>query len=149
MKHLLVLLPLYILVHAFPAYKRAELDNCLRDAGVPTAAAATATPFNSRLPFAPAAVAVPTTLEHIQAAVVCGAQAGVKVTAKSGGHSYASLGLGGEDGHLVLELERMNGVTVDRESNMATIQAGARLGHVATQLYNQGRRAISHGTCPG
>ncbi len=128
----------------------ATLDTCLRDAGVPTAAAGSESPFNRRLPFAPAAVAVPTSIEHIQAAVVCGAQAGLKVSAKSGGHSYSSLGLGGEDGHLVLELERMNAVTVDRaRGNMATVQPGARLGHVATQLYSQGRRAISHGTCPG
>jgi len=129
--------------------KRAQLDDCLRAAGVPTAAANSAQAFNNRLPIRPAAVAVPTSLEHIQAAVVCGSDAGVKVSAKSGGHSYASLGLGGEDGHLVLDLERMNGVTLDRQSNIATIQAGARLGHVATLLFNQGRRAISHGTCPG
>ncbi len=136
-------------VYGLPAQKQAQLDSRLRDAGVPTAAANPVGPFNSRLPYKPAAVAVPTRLEHIQAAVRCGSQSDVKVSAKGGGHSYASLGLGGEDDHLVLQLDHMNAVSVDPDTNVATVQAGARLGHVATQLYNQGRRAISHGTCPG
>ncbi len=49
----------------------------------------------------------------------------------------------------MIELDRMNKVTLDTTTNVATIQAGARLGHVFTNLNRQGRRAISHGTCPG
>jgi len=32
---------------------------------------------------------------------------------------------------------------------VADVQPGARLGNVALALWNQGRKAISHGTCPG
>ena len=143
--------------HAFSFHvtKRAAINSCLEAAGVPVDADGSndlrldVAPFNTRLPYTPVAVAVPSTVQHIQAAVSCGAKVGVKVTPKCGGHSYASLGLGGEDGHLVVELDRMNNVTVDPTTNIATIQGGARLGHVATQLYAQGKRAISHGTCPG
>ncbi|KAK2058252.1 FAD binding domain-containing protein [Colletotrichum caudatum] len=42
----------------------------------------------------------------------------------------------------------MFGVTLNAD-NTATVQAGARLGHVATTLLDQGGRAISHGSCPG
>lgn len=107
------------------------------------------TPFNKRLPYTPAAIAVPTTVDQIQAAVACGAKLEYKVTAKCGGHSYASLGLGGEDGHLIIELDRMNSVTLNTETNIATVQSGTRLGHLAAELFEQGGRAISHGTCPG
>ncbi|KAK5989210.1 FAD-linked oxidoreductase subF [Cladobotryum mycophilum] len=106
------------------------------------------TPYNLRLVFNPSAVVIPRSIQQIQAAVSCGIQNGVRVSAKSGGHSYGSFGYGGEDGHLVIELDRMNAVTL-HENNTATIQSGARLGHAATELFKQGHRAIAHGACPG
>lgn len=136
-------------------HKRAALDDCLSSASVPVDVPgsadwkADAAPYNPRLTYTPIAIAVPTKTEHIQSAVSCAAKLGVKVSAKSGGHSYASLGFGGEDGHLMVQLDRMYNVTLNQSTNVATIQAGARLGHVATELYNQGRRAFPHGTCPG
>lgn len=135
--------------------KRAAIEDCLTTAKVPFDTKGSqawnedVAPFNQRLKYIPAAIAVPTTTDHIVAAVKCGAQVGLKVTPKSGGHSYASLGLGGEDGHLVVELDRMNKVTLNTTSKIASIQAGSRLGHVFTELWKQGKRAISHGTCPG
>ncbi|GAB1313305.1 Glucooligosaccharide oxidase [Madurella fahalii] len=138
-----------------PHAKRAAIDDCLNAAEVPVDTPGSAdwevdaNPFNQRLPYTPVAIAVPTTVEHIQAAVSCAAKAGVKVNPKSGGHSYASFGLGGEDGHLVVQLDRMNEVTLDPATQIATVSPGARLGHVATVLYEQGKRAFSHGTCPG
>jgi len=135
--------------------KRAAIDDCLNSASVPVDAPgsadwkADAAPYNPRLTYTPVAIAVPTKAEHVQSAVSCAAKVGLKVNAKSGGHSYASLGFGGEDGHLMVQLDRMYNVTLNKATNVATIQAGARLGHVATELYNQGQRAIAHGTCPG
>jgi FAD/FMN-containing dehydrogenase len=134
---------------------RATIDKCLTDAGVPVDAKGTpdyerdVAPFNIRIPFTPVAIAVPQTIAHIQKSVQCGKKLGIKVSAKSGGHSYANFGFGGEDGHLVVELDRMYNVTLDKRTNIATVQPGARLGHVATVLYEEYNRAIAHGTCPG
>jgi FAD/FMN-containing dehydrogenase len=131
-----------------------DLDDCLTCAGVPFNVRGSASwrkdvaPFNARLPYVPVAIAVPTEIAHIQDAVRCAAKVGVKASPKCGGHSYASFGLGGEDGHLVIELDRMKNVVVGSDG-IARIQAGARLGHVASELYAQGKRAIAHGTCPG
>ncbi|KAK4221434.1 hypothetical protein QBC38DRAFT_403351 [Podospora fimiseda] len=138
-----------------PLNKRAAIDDCLKTANVPVNAPnsndwrADSNPFNQRLKYTPVAMAVPTNVQQIAAAVSCAAKVGVKVNPKSGGHSYASFGLGGENGHFIVQLDRMNRVTYDSASQIATVEAGARLGHVATLLYNQGRRAFSHGTCPG
>ncbi|KAI0143385.1 hypothetical protein BJ166DRAFT_90280 [Pestalotiopsis sp. NC0098] len=143
------------LTQATAINKRAALDDCLSSAAVPVDAAgsadwnADAAPYNPRLTYKPVAIAVPTKIEHIQSAVSCAAKVGVKINAKAGGHSYASLGFGGEDGHLMVQLDRMYNITLNKSTNIATVQAGARLGHVATELYNQGQRAIAHGTCPG
>ncbi|KAF3079475.1 hypothetical protein TWF102_003626 [Orbilia oligospora] len=105
--------------------------------------------FNLRIPFTPVAVAMPTTVPQVQAAVNCGARYRLKISAKAGGHSYANHGIGGEDGHLMINLKYINSVVLDTTTNVATVGPGARLGNVALGLYNQGKRAISHGTCPG
>lgn len=133
---------------------RALIDKCLADAGVPVDVNGTAdyardvAPFNIRLPYIPTVIAVPLTTDHIKKSVLCGKKLGIKVTAKSGGHSYASYGLGGENGHILVELDRMYNVTYNAASNIATVQPGARLGHLATVLYDQYGRAVAHGTCP-
>jgi FAD/FMN-containing dehydrogenase len=151
---LAVAAPIISLVNGFTQAQQAAIQECLEGAGVPVNALNSTgwnndvAPFNLRVRYTPIAIAVPATIKHIQDSVACGVKSNLKVNPKSGGHSYASFGLGGENGHLVIQLDRMKSVTVDQD-NIATIQAGARLGHVALELFAQGKRAISHGTCPG
>jgi hypothetical protein len=106
-------------------------------------------PYNLRLNYTPIAVAVPSTVPQVQAAVKCAAKLGVKVNPKSGGHSYASHSLGGEDGHFVVDLKLFRETSVDGGSQVATVGPGARLGNVALALFAQGERALAHGICPG
>ena len=135
--------------------KAQALAECLTKAGVPNNPVGSsewkldAAPYNLRLNFTPVAIAVPSTTKHIQDSVACAAQLGIKANAKCGGHSYGSFGLGGEDGHLTIEMDRMNKVVLNNATGIATVEGGSRLGHVAWELYNQGKRAFSHGTCPG
>jgi FAD/FMN-containing dehydrogenase len=140
-----------ILASAAAVNKQTKVQDCLTAAGIPGPANLTFTikPFNLRLPFAPAAVAVPTTLAQVQAAVKCGVQAGLKINPKSGGHSYAAHSLGGEDGHFMIDLKFWNSVVVDNVTQIATVGPAGRLGNIAQSLYSQGKRAFSHGTCPG
>ncbi|KAK4158757.1 putative reticuline oxidase precursor [Cladorrhinum sp. PSN259] len=152
------LAPLFALLGlaaASPFDKATALSDCLVGSGVPTNAPGSAdwkldaAPFNLRLNFTPVAIAVPTTPKHVQDAVACAAQLGIKANAKCGGHSYASFGLGGEDGHLTIEMDRMNKVVLDNTTGIATVEGGSRLGHIVSELYQQGKRGFSHGTCPG
>jgi FAD/FMN-containing dehydrogenase len=152
---LFALLGLAGAAYASPFDKADTLADCLTKAGVPIDESGSAeykldaTPFNLRLNYTPVAVAAVTTTKHVQDAVTCARQLRIKANAKCGGHSYASFGLGGEDGHLVIEMSRMNKVVLDNATGIATAEGGTRLGHLAWELYNQGKRAISHGTCPG
>jgi FAD/FMN-containing dehydrogenase len=131
-----------------------KVIQCLTAAGVPQALPGTpefarsSRPHNLRLPFTPLAIAVPSAVSHVQAAIACGREHGVKVNAKSGGHSYASHGIGGEDGHLVVDLRLLNEVVVDPNTNIATVGPGAKLGNMAIALDAQGKRSIPHGVCP-
>ena len=129
------------------------LVNCLIRSKVPQYVPGSETfsqniiPYNLRLNFTPVALVVPTSVSQVQAAVGCASKHGVKVNPKSGGHSYAGHSLGGEDGHLVVDLRYFKNITLDTTTNIATVGPGARLGNLALGLYNQGGRAIAHGVC--
>jgi hypothetical protein len=154
---LFTLLSLLLITASCDAFfhKRAAIQDCLTTAKVPQLTPGTANftqaikPFNLRLPYTPVAVAQPTTTQHVQDAVACGVKLGIQVTPKGGGHSYASHSLGGEDGHLMVDMKYWTNVTVDQTTFIASVGTGARLGNVATAIYAQGKRALSHGTCAG
>lgn len=143
------------LIAAHAGSALASVAECLDGAGVPYYDAdsddwdTVITPYNRRLAgVTPSAVIYATETEHVQQAVRCAAENDLKVSVKSGGHNYANYGLGGEDGHVVIQLDRMPGVTLHGDDT-ATINAGTRLGLVALELFEQGGRGMSHGTCPG
>ena len=112
--------------------------------------AARATPYNLRLAYTPAVIVVPTTVKHVSDAVVCASKNGVKVQAKSGGHSYASYDFVGQNGGMTIDLESFQEISLDA-SYVAKVGGGVRLGNLALGIYNQNNahRALPHGTCPG
>lgn len=109
----------------------------------------TIAPYNLRLPWQPAGVAIPTTPEEVAAALSCAKKYKVKVQPRGGGHSYGAMSLGGKDGSLMIDMNRFNKIQLDNATKVAKVGAGVRLGNLATALYNQGGRALPHGTCPG
>lgn len=58
-------------------------------------------------------------------------------------------GLGGEDGALVIDLMNMKDFSMDTNTWQATIGGGTKLSDLTKKLHDNGKRAISHGTCPG
>lgn len=76
--------------------------------------------------------------------VSCGAQQGMNVSARSGGHSYAAYGL---SGNLVIDLRNLTTLTVNSDGT-AVVGTGNSLGSLAEGLWNNGQRALPHGTCP-
>ncbi|KAI0411047.1 hypothetical protein F5X98DRAFT_65093 [Xylaria grammica] len=105
--------------------------------------------YNLDLPVTPIAVTRPQTAQDVSAFVKCAATNNVKVQPKSGGHSYANYGLGGDDGALVIDLLNLQDFSIDTKTWQATIGGGTKLADVTNKLHNNGKRAISHGTCPG
>ncbi|CAK7199615.1 hypothetical protein SEUCBS139899_002298 [Sporothrix eucalyptigena] len=106
-------------------------------------------PYNLAVNVTPAAVVRPQSAADVAAFVTCAASNGVSVQAKSGGHSYANFGLGGQDGELTIDLSALNQFSMDNTTWQATIGPGAVLGDVTTQLIDNGNRAFAHGVCPG
>ncbi|KAI1167398.1 hypothetical protein F5B18DRAFT_601655 [Nemania serpens] len=105
--------------------------------------------YNLDIPVAPIAVTRPQTAEDISGFVQCAAANNVKVQPRSGGHSYANYGLGGEDGALVVDLFKLQDFSMDANTWRATVGGGTKLSDLTQRLHDNGKRAISHGTCPG
>jgi hypothetical protein len=89
-----------------PTASSSNIASCLDSKKVPVRwsnapdYAELAEPFNLRLSYKPYVIALPETNQHVQNAVLCAALCGIKVQAKSGGHSYASYSSGGQDGSM-------------------------------------------------
>ncbi|KAJ8481694.1 hypothetical protein ONZ45_g15225 [Pleurotus djamor] len=147
------LLSVASLVAAFPHDIRADLVTCLKSAGLSVVApgapdyAQDSLAFNRRFTYTPAAIVFPTSPAQVSSAVKCAKSSNVPVAARSGGHSYGAFGLGGQNGALVVDLSKMKKITMNSDQT-ATIQTGNRLGDVASTLFNNGGRAMPHGTCP-
>ncbi|KAG8914521.1 hypothetical protein FRC00_012801 [Tulasnella sp. 408] len=130
------------------------LNSCLANLGVRTMTASSSgygdasLAFNRRFSYKPAAIVYPKTKDEVSLVVKCAAAAKAPVVARSGGHSYAAYGLGGQDGALVVDLSSMKSISVDQSSGLAVSQTGNRLGDLAQYIWDNGRRALPHGTCP-
>ncbi|MEA2291143.1 MAG: hypothetical protein QOF17_163 [Solirubrobacteraceae bacterium] len=93
----------------------------------------------------PRAVLVAHGAGDVQAAVRWAARHGVRIAARSGGHSYA--GYSTPDGGLVVDLRRLDGIALQRAGTRAAIGAGARLGRVYARLSAHGV-SVPAGSCP-
>ncbi|KAF8990467.1 hypothetical protein BDQ17DRAFT_1433750 [Cyathus striatus] len=105
-------------------------------------------PYNLRYDsqFRPAAITFPSTVAQVAQIVKAGYRNDYRVAARSGGHSYIADGLGGRTGSVVVDMRRLNTITVNSDTT-ATIGSGSRLGDVDLALNSRGR-ALPHGTCP-
>ncbi len=102
--------------------------------------------FNTRFDgVAPLAVLLCERDADVKAAVRWARRYGVRIVARSGGHSYA--GYSTTRGGLVIDLRRLNGVRYDRASRTAVVGPGARLIDVYAALARSGV-TVPGGSCP-
>jgi FAD/FMN-containing dehydrogenase len=112
------------------------------DAGYDVARLLTSTRFDAVKPLA---VAYCETAGDVRRCVLWSKQHGVPLRARSGGHSYG--GWSTVHGGLVVDVGRMNAITVDGSAATARVGAGARLIDVYEALWER-RRTIPAGSCP-
>jgi FAD/FMN-containing dehydrogenase len=103
--------------------------------------------FNTRFDDStPAAVVTVVSAGDLQKAMAFAVTNGIKVTARSGGHSY--IGDSAANGAMVIDLRQLpGGITFDDGSALATVSAAADLDSVQTALAAHGR-SIPAGSCP-
>lgn len=143
------------LASAAPAGTNSTVSQCLNGKDVPyrmtsdSDYAELIEPYNLALPYSPVVVVLAETQQNVQDAVLCAAENGIKVQAKSGGHSYASFNLGGKDGSMMISLEAFQEIELDASTGIVKVGGGVRIGNLADGIFNQGQRAVPHGTRPG
>jgi hypothetical protein len=112
------------------------------DAGYDVARLLTSTRFDAVKPLA---VAYCENAGDVARCVRWSKRHGVPLRARSGGHSYG--GWSTVQGGLVVDVSRMNAVTVDAAAATARVGAGAKLIDVYEGLWER-RRTIPAGSCP-
>jgi FAD/FMN-containing dehydrogenase len=103
--------------------------------------------YNVCVPATPEIVILPATIEQVSQAVICASNLGLPIQARSGGHSYASHSSGGTDGSAVVDLRKLQDVELSSDG-IVRVGGGVRLGSLASVIFEQGGRALAHGTCP-
>ncbi|ETK77645.1 hypothetical protein F441_16411 [Phytophthora nicotianae CJ01A1] len=110
-----------------------------------------ATGPKARIDRKPLGVYFATSEDDVVRAVTCSVSNGLAPVPRSGGHSYEVLS--SMDGSLVIDMADMVDVNLvsenqDEGSALATVQAGARLAWIYTELDRLGGYNFNAGTCP-
>jgi hypothetical protein len=79
--------------------------------------------WNGAIDRHPSCIAVCADAEDVSHAVRLAADNGLRMTVRGGGHNVAGRSI--RDGSLLLDLSKLRGVSVNRESRVATVQGGA------------------------
>lgn len=79
--------------------------------------------WNGDIDRRPAVIARCTSVEDVQAALAFGRERGLRISVRSGGHSFPGLSVA--DGALMIDLRAMNKVSIDPDARLATVQGGA------------------------
>ncbi|XP_037024131.1 uncharacterized FAD-linked oxidoreductase YvdP-like [Bradysia coprophila] len=95
----------------------------------------------------PLAYLVATHVSDVQKAVTCCGLIKVRIVARSGGHSYIKNGFG-DSRSLIVDLAKMNHISVDPKQMTSEIGAGAKLAQVSFTLWKNGKFLIPGGICP-
>ncbi|KAJ1023590.1 hypothetical protein NDA16_003207 [Ustilago loliicola] len=101
--------------------------------------------YNPLFHYSPLLIALPTSETELASIVKCVSthQGQYKLSPRSGGHSYESYSLGGQDGSVVIDLSQLQSITVDSSKKEATVGAGVRLGTLAATLGKQAYKTNS------
>jgi hypothetical protein len=94
----------------------------------------------------PLAYVLPRKVEEVQLSVICAGKAGLRVVAKSGGHSYTKYSFGDSDA-VVVDLQRMNRVKIESGKRSAEVGSGVLSGSLSSQLLSAGF-LVPNGLCP-
>ncbi|KAJ0785595.1 putative berberine/berberine, FAD-binding domain, PCMH-type, FAD-binding, type PCMH, subdomain 1 [Helianthus annuus] len=99
----------------------------------------------------PAVIVFPETKEQLVKTVVCARESSLEIRVRGGGHSYEGVSSVAMDGHpfVVIDLTRLDRVSVDVNLGTAWVEAGATLGQTYCAIAESTNvHGFSAGSCP-
>ncbi|XP_062228988.1 berberine bridge enzyme-like Cyn d 4 [Phragmites australis] len=99
----------------------------------------------------PLYIVTPTNASHVQAAVVCGRQNGLRIRVRSGGHDYEGLSYRSEHPEVfaVVDLSNLRAVRINQQTSTAWVDSGATLGELYYAIGQASKQlAFPAGLCP-
>ena len=127
------------------------LLSCLHASGLKslTTISSSASEFSSLLNFStqnlrfteaetprPYVIIIPESQSQLVKSVLCGIENGWEIRVRSGGHSYEGLSYTSDVPFLLIDLLKLNKITVDVKAKTAWVEAGATLGEVYSAIAN-------------
>ncbi|KAK2985527.1 hypothetical protein RJ640_015852, partial [Escallonia rubra] len=94
-----------------------------------------ATPTTPR----PQVIVTPLDETHIQSAIYCAKKHGLEIRIRSGGHDFEGASYISKDPFVILDLFKLNSITVDVENATAWVQSGATLGELYYAISKKSR----------
>ncbi|KAG0051010.1 hypothetical protein BGZ83_004227 [Gryganskiella cystojenkinii] len=104
--------------------------------------------FNHIFDLKPSAIFHPASEADAAAAVMCAVAHNASIIPRSGGHSFEGYSGGDKNGSLVIDLNLFQQFAIDRDTGIATVGAGYRLGPLYSKLWKAGEYLIPAGSCP-
>jgi FAD/FMN-containing dehydrogenase len=102
--------------------------------------------FNQRFTGRPRYIELCGDAAQVRRAVQKALDRNLRITVRGGGHCYEDF-VSGNDGGVIVDLSPLNGVYLERPSDLFCIEGGCTLWNVYTELYRQYGVAIPAGSC--
>ncbi|CAI0545719.1 unnamed protein product [Linum tenue] len=103
--------------------------------------------FNSDLK--PLIIVTPTSIPHVQYAVLCTRRIGYRLRIRSGGHDFEGLSYVSDSPFFLIDMSNLRSIEVNIETNSAWVQSGAILGEVYHAIWEKSKvHGFPAGVCP-
>ncbi|QCD77395.1 CO dehydrogenase flavoprotein-like [Vigna unguiculata] len=97
----------------------------------------------------PVLIFTPLEESHVQGAVICAKTAKLEIRIRSGGHDYAGISYVSKQTFMVLDMSKLNAITIDVKNEVAVVQPGATTGELYYRIWEKSKvHGFSSAVCP-
>ncbi|XP_061339385.1 berberine bridge enzyme-like 21 [Gastrolobium bilobum] len=105
--------------------------------------------FNTTTTPKPLIIVTPLEHSHVQGAVICTKSIGIQLKIRSGGHDFEGISYVSNQPFIILDMFHLRNISVDIQSEVAVVQAGATLGEVYYRIWEKSKvHGFPSGVCP-
>ncbi|WVZ00489.1 hypothetical protein V8G54_026558 [Vigna mungo] len=105
--------------------------------------------FKTPMTPKPLLIVTPLVESHVQGAVMCAKTAKLQMRIRSGGHDYEGISYVSKEPFMILDMSKLNAITIDVKEEVAVVQAGATTGELYYRIWEKSKvHGFSAAVCP-